>query len=123
MRLACARSYRVSDSHARRAPGACVRGVLELVARQGLELGPECELDQAIREPRVLRQQRTVQVGADHVAAPDALEAVLAVVAEALDHAAEWLLVGAEVCAPAVILEAGDDARAVAELGLDRAVA
>ena len=100
-----------------------VRGVLELVAGQRLELDAERQLDQAVGEPDVLRQQRAVQVGADHVAAVHALEAVAAVVAVAREHAAERLLAGPEVGAPAVVLEAGDHARPGAEVGLDRAVA
>ena len=100
-----------------------MRGVLELVAREPLELHAERELDEAVGEPHVLRQQRAVQVGADHVAAQDALEAVPVVVAVAAEHAAERVLVRSEVGAPAVVLEAGDHARPGAEVGLDRAVA
>ena len=48
-------------------------------------------LDQPVRQPDVLRQQGAVQVGADHVAAPDALEAVVAVVAVAGQHPAQGL--------------------------------
>ena len=56
-------------------------------------------------------QQRSVQVGADHVPAPHALVAVAAVVAVAREHAPERALPGAEIGAPAVVLEAGDHAR------------
>ena len=64
-----------------------------------------------------------MQVGPDHVARVDALEAVAAVVAVPLEHPPERALAAAEVGPPAVVLEAGDDARAAAEVGLDRAVA
>ena len=64
--------------------------------------------DQHVREPRVLRQQRAVQVGADQAAAAHALGAVVAVVAEARHDAAQRLLAVAEVRAAAVVLEAGE---------------
>ena len=88
-----------------------------------LQLDPERQLDQPVREPDVLRQQGAVQVGADHVAPVDALEAVAAVVAVARQDAAQRPLARAEVGAPAVVLEAGDHARAGAEIRLDGAVA
>ena len=114
---ACARSTRPASRRSRRASPRCrrccacwaarrplgvldagraarrgVRGVLELVAGQRLQLDAERQLDQAVREPDVLRQQRAVQVGADHVAAVHALEAVAAVVAVAREHAARAAL-------------------------------
>ena len=59
-----------------------VRRVLER-SSSGSSSTSERQLDQPVGEPDVLRQQRPVQVGADHVAAAHALEAVLAVVAVA----------------------------------------
>ncbi len=108
--------------------GAGVGGVLERVVER-LELGPgavaalQRERDQVVGQPGVLRQQRAVQVGADQVVAAHALEAVAAVVAVALQHPAERLGAGAEVGAAAVVLEAGEDPRAAAEVDLDRDVA
>ena len=64
-----------------------------------------------------------MQVGADQVAAADALEAVASVVAVAPKDPAQRLGGVAEVGAAAVVLEAGDLDRAVAEVGLDRDVA
>ena len=52
-------------------------GAVAVAALQG-------QFDQVVGEPGVLRQERAVEVGADHVVAPDALEAVAAVVAEAV---------------------------------------
>jgi hypothetical protein len=53
-----------------------------------------------------------VEVGADHVVTPDALEAVAAVVAVAVafDDAAEGAGGSAQVGAAAVVLEAREDA-------------
>src|SRR5204863_19159 len=82
---------------ARRAPRAHVRRLLEAVVGARLELDPECELDHAVGEPHVLGQQRSVQVRADDVSAVHTLGAVAAVVAVSLDHAAEWLLVVAQI--------------------------
>ena len=56
-------------------------------------------------------------------AAAYALEAVAAVVAVALEHAAERLRAGPQVRAPAVVLEAREHPRAAAEVDLDRDVA
>src|SRR3954465_6160535 len=56
------------------AAGTGVGGVLEGVVER-LELDPQGELDQAVRQPHVLGEQRAVQVGTDHVAAVHALEA------------------------------------------------
>ena len=72
---------RLDHLHARGAPRAGVRGLLQRVVRERLELDAQRELDQPVRQPDVLGQQRPVQVGADHVAAVHALEAVAAVVA------------------------------------------
>src|SRR3954447_8788711 len=70
--------------------GRVMGGHLEAVV-QGLELGlrtlaaRQRHLDQAIGEPGVLGEQRAMQISADDVVSPDALEAVLAVIAEAAD--------------------------------------
>ena len=56
-------------------------------------------------------QQRAVEVRADDVVAAHALEARRAGVAVALQDAAERLRARSEVRAPAVVLEAGEDAR------------
>ena len=69
--------------------------------------GARGQRDQAVGEPGVLREQRAVQVGAEHVQAAHALAAVGAVVAVPVQHPAERLGVGPEVGAPAVVLEAG----------------
>src|SRR5262245_42307344 len=63
--------------------------------------------EQPIREPRVARQQRAVQVRAVHAASAAALEARLAVVPEARDHAAERLGALVQEGAARVVLEAG----------------
>jgi hypothetical protein len=63
---------------------------------------------QPIREPRVARQQRPVQIGADGAADAAALEPARAIVAEAGDDAAERLRAGIEVGATGVVLEAGE---------------
>src|SRR3954471_7436428 len=102
--------------------GTAVGSVFHRVVER-LELDPEGQLDQPVRQPDVLRKQRAVQAGADHVAAPYSLEAVLAVVAVAAQDSAERHLVRTEVRAAAMVLEAGDHARSAAEVRLDRAVA
>src|SRR5205085_12052133 len=61
---------------------------------------------QPVREPRVPRQERAVEVRADDPAGPAALVAALAVVAEARDDAAERLGAGIEVGPARVVLEA-----------------
>ena len=106
-------TMRVDPSRCRgRAQGGVVRGGLELVRRAARAPAAEPvrrldrERDQAVGEPGVLGQQRAVQVGADQVEAPDALVAVAAVVAVAVEDAAERLGARAEVGAPAVVLEA-----------------
>src|SRR5439155_11714511 len=105
-----------------RSAGAFVRCVLHLVV-QRLELQVQRELYQPVRQPDVLRQQRAVKVGSDHVSAVYSLEAVATVVAVAAQHTAERVLAGTEVGAAAVVLESGDHPRAAAEVRLDRAVA
>src|SRR5689334_21968901 len=112
------------DSGQRDPPCEFVSGVLELIVER-CQLRPsavaplEGGSDQAIRQPDVLRQQRTVQVGADQVVASRALEAVLAVVAEALEHATQRLSARSQVRPAAVVLEAGEDTRPLAEVDLD----
>src|SRR3954453_10335285 len=97
--------------------GSILEGVVE-----PFEYDPGRGLDQPVREPRVLREQRAVQVGADHVALPDALEPRAAVVAVALEHLSKWGGL-AEAGAAAVVLEACEDPRALAEVDLDGDVA
>jgi len=98
-----------------------------VVKRRQLRLRPvaarERELDQPVGEPRVLRQQRAVEVRPEHVHPPHALESVLAVVAVPADHAAERLGALPEIGAPAVVLEPSEEPRARAEVDLDRDVA
>src|SRR5581483_2777348 len=60
------------------------RDLWAVLAPQGLQ-------QQVIREPRVLGQQRTVHVGAETVAIAGAFLPILAVVTEALQHAAKGL--------------------------------
>jgi hypothetical protein len=104
--------------------GGALEGVGEGIEGRALAVAAaEGELDQVVGEPGVLGQQRAVQVGADQVVAVDALEAVAAVVAEAVQDPAERLGAGAEVGAPAVVLEAGENTRRAVDLGLDRDVA
>ena len=80
--------------------------------------------EQPVGEPRVARQQRPVEVRADRAAEPAALEAALAVVAEAGDDAAERLRTGVELRPAGVVLEARErPARARLELGLEQHVA
>ena len=61
-----------------------------------------------------------MEVGADHVPATHALEAVAPVAAVPVQHAAERALGRVEVRAPAVVLEAGEDTRPAVQLDLDR---
>src|SRR3954471_22675640 len=56
-------------------------------------------------------------------AAADALVAVRPIVAVALEHPPERPRAGPEMGAPAVVLEAGEDLRAAAQVDLDRHVA
>src|SRR4051812_11828187 len=98
------------ESDTGRTPGAGVGGVLEAVVELGERRGARSLRDEPVGEPRVLRQQRPVEVGADDRSAPHALVAGVAGVPVALEHPAERLLAGAEVRAAAVVLEAGQDA-------------
>src|SRR5215207_234941 len=111
----------------RRRSRRLVRGGFEPVVerpelRRRAEAAGEGEGGQVIGKPGVLGQQRTVDVGAEQVGAVHALEAVAAVVAEALDHATERLGPGAEPGAAAVILKARDYPRPGPEVDLDRHV-
>src|SRR5205085_8092243 len=62
--------------------------------------------EQPVREPRVARQERAVQVRPHDPAGPAALVAALAVVAEARDDAAERLGARVQVRPAGVVLEA-----------------
>ena len=90
---------------------------LQLV-RERLELGRlaarrvgERLREQPVREPRVARQQRAVQVRPDRAPDAAALEPALAVVAEAVDDAAERQRAVVEVRAAGVVLEARERPR------------
>ena len=75
---------------ARRAAGLGVSGVLEpVIEARPAAREPERGRDQPVGEPGVLGEQRTVQVGADHVAAADALVAAVPVVAVPLQDASQ----------------------------------
>jgi hypothetical protein len=81
-------------------------------------------LEQPVREPRIARQERAVQIRPDRALEPAPLEAAAAVVAEARDHPAERLGAGIEPRATCMVLEAGDRARHTGlELCLDQHVA
>ena len=84
----------------------------------------ECLGEQPVGEPGVAGQKRAVEVGADHAPGAAALEAALAVVAEACEHTSERLGARIEVRAPGMILEAGDRPLLTRlELALDQDVA
>ena len=78
--------------------------------------------DQTVRERRVLRQQRAVEVGADRLPVDRALAAVVAVVAEAVADPRERPRARPEVRAAGVILEADHLADAL-DLGVSEHVA
>src|ERR1700728_4418831 len=101
-------------SNARCAPRAASRLHLQLIVeRRELRDGDsQSRRDQPVREPHVLGQQRTVQIGADHIAAARALEAALPVVAVPFQDPPQRLLAGAELRAPSVVLEAREYTRA-----------
>ena len=65
-------------------------------------------LEQPVGEPRVARQERAVEIGADRATDAAAFVAALAVVPEAGDDAAERLGTGIEPRAARVVLEAGE---------------
>src|SRR5262245_19370562 len=97
------------------ARGHLVRRRLELVGQRierDLGAGRVCERlpEQAVREPRVAREQRAVEVRAVHAAGAAALETGGPVVAEPRDHASERLGALVEVRAACVVLEPGERA-------------
>src|SRR5207253_2695680 len=80
--------------------------------------------DQPVGEPGVLRQQGTVEVGAEHVALSYPLVAAATIVSMAFEDAAKRLGAGSEDGAAAVILKSGQDpGRSRLELDLDGDVA
>src|SRR3954454_17063191 len=103
--------------------GFGVRLVLERVVERLEVVEAQGGGDEPVGETRVLRQQRAVQVGADDVAPAHALEAVAAVVAVAVQHAAQRLLALAEVGATAMVLESGQHRERPVEVQLDRDIA
>src|SRR4051794_6516098 len=106
-------------------PRLCVGGVLDCVVERLELLEAQRAADQPVGEPRVLRQQRAVQVRADDGAAADALGARGARVAVALQDAPERLLAAAEMRVAGMVLESGEDppATVAVEVDLDRDVA
>src|SRR5580765_847699 len=66
--------------------------------------------EEPVREPRVARQQRTVQIGADRSTHATALEAALAVVAQAVDDTPERERSLVEPRPPGMILEPSERA-------------
>src|SRR6476469_9472431 len=123
-----ARTNGRSSPAKRRLPGVLVGGCLEpVVERRQLGLGAvspgQSELDQAIGEPGVLGQERTVEVGTDHVRPPHPLQAIGAVVAVAPNHPAQGLGTVAQVRPPPVVLEAGQLPGPLAQVDLDLDVA
>src|SRR5205807_365561 len=113
------------------AGGDLVRAAFELVGQRleprwgvGAEAVRERLREQPVREPRVAREQRPVEVGADHAAGAAALEAALPVVAEPGEDASERLGTGVEPRASRVVLEPGERAPlAGLELALEQHVA
>ena len=70
--------------------------------------------DDQVREPRVLGQQRPVDVGADHAAVANTLVAVLSIVAAPAHNPAERLQSRPEVGAAGVVLKPDQRARLAA---------
>src|SRR5688572_10473942 len=99
------------------AHGGDLVGVALEVVGQGFERGrlPEAVAqglrEQPVGEPRVPRQQRPVEVRPDGAAEAAALEAVLAIVAEACYDAAERVCTLVEERPARVVLEARERAR------------
>src|SRR5262245_56696933 len=84
----------------------------------------EGALDDPVREPRIARKQRPVEVRADRIPEAHALEAAGAVVSEPGDHAPERHGAGVESGDARVVLEAGQrPPHARVELALEEAVA
>ena len=97
---------------------------LELRRLAGAQPVGERLREQPVGEPRVTRQKRPVEIRADHAADTAALEAALAVVAEAGEHASEWLRAGIEARSAGVVLESGErPLLSRLELALDEHVA
>src|ERR1700691_594475 len=93
---------------------------LQIVRERAQLARPHVQRDgyQPVREPRVLGQQRPVQIGADRAALPRPLLTRAPIVAVTSDHAPKRAGLRAEMGAPAVVLEAGQDSRR--GLGLER---
>src|SRR4051794_11590208 len=110
-----------------RTAGLLVRPALEGVVERRQVIVSRRGGDEPVGEPRVLGKQRAVQVGPDHLVAAHALRTTGAVVAVALEHAAQGLRAGTEAGAAAVVLEAGQHLGTVipeaGEVDLDRDVA
>src|SRR5205807_6853631 len=68
----------------------------------------KCLREQPVREPRVARKERTVQVRSDGTTDATAFPAALAVVPESCHHAAQRRGARVEPRAPRVILEPGE---------------
>src|SRR5262245_24113767 len=99
-----------------------VRELAEL--RRLSEAVLECPLEEPVGEPRVPRQERAVEVRPDRRPQPAALEAALAVVAEAGEHTAERRGVRVEPRDARMVLEAGHGTPlAFHEVALDQAIA
>src|ERR687887_2239994 len=80
--------------------------------------------EEPVREPRVPRQERAVQIGPERATEAAALIPALTIVAEAGDHAAKGLGSFSEVRPAGVVLEAGQRAAlAGLELALEQDVA
>ena len=86
--------------------GRVLEPVVERLQRPRPATPCKRHLDQVVGEPGVLRQQRPVQVGADRVADPDALEPVPAVVAVAAEDPAQRFRALGQIGTAAVVLEA-----------------
>ena len=93
-------------------PGGLLGAVVERRKLGRAVFAAERAAQYLIAERRVLRQERTVAVGAVHVFVPHALRAVLAVIAEPGQHRAEGLHPFAEPRFAAVVFKADGDASA-----------
>ena len=112
-----------SPFKARPRGAAAVGGALEPVVERLDFLDSQRRGDQPVGEPGVLRQQRPVQVGPDHVGAARALDRCRAVVAVAAQHPPERLALGAEVVRPPWFSKPASTRAPAVELDLDRDVA
>ena len=93
-------------------PGGLLGAVVERRELGRAVFAAERAAQYLIAERRVLRQERTMAVGAVHVFVPHALRAVLAVVAVTAQHRAERRERSAQARAPAVVFKPDDDAAA-----------